>query len=44
MINDVWDCYMWKIGEVDNYDLREAYAKVFDNGVLRDEFKIAEKK
>ena len=44
MINDVRDFYTCKIGEVGNYELREAYAKLCDNGVLRDEFKITKKK
>ena len=44
MINDVRDFYMCKIGKVVNYEIREAYAKLCENGVLRDEFKITKMK
>ena len=44
MIHDVRDFYTSKIGEVGDYELREAYAKLCDNGVLKDEFKIAKTK
>lgn len=35
MINDVCTCYMCKIGEIGDYELREAYDKLCDNGVLK---------
>ena len=41
MINDVRDCYTCKIGEVGDFELREAYGKLYENGELKDEFKIA---
>lgn len=37
MINDVCSCYMCKIGEIGDYELREAYDKLGNNGVLKDE-------
>ena len=44
MINDVRDCYTYKIREVGNYKHKEDYAKLYENGVLKDEFKIVEEK
>ena len=44
MINDVRDCYMCKIGEVGYCKLREVYAKLCDNGILKDEYKVAKMK
>ena len=44
MINDVRDCYTFKIGEVGDYELREAYDKLYENGALKDEFKISKSK
>lgn len=31
---------MYKIGEVGDMELREAYGKLCDNGVLKEEYKI----
>ena len=44
MIKDVRDCYTCNIGEVGDYKLREEYAKLCDDGVLKDELKIAQTK
>ena len=44
MINDVRDCYTYKIGEVGDFELREAYGQLYENGELEDEFKIAKTK
>ena len=41
MINDVRDCYTYKIGEVGNFELKEAYGKLYENGIPKDEIKIA---
>ena len=44
MIQDVRKCYNYKVGGVEDMELREAYDKLCDNGVLRVEFNIVEKK
>ena len=44
MINDVRDCYTYKIRELGDFMIREAYGKLYENGVLKDKFKIAKTK
>ena len=44
MINDVRDCYTYKIRELGDYMLWEVYDKIYENGALKDEFKIAKSK
>ena len=44
MMNDVCECYVWQIGEVKYFELRETYGKLCENGVLNDEYKIIEVK
>lgn len=44
MINNLRRCYICKIGEINDLKLREAYNKLFDNGVLREEYKIVREK
>lgn len=44
MIKDVRCCYTGKIGEVGDMKIRDAYNKLYDNGVLREEYKIIEQK
>ena len=44
MIQDVRCCYTGKIGEVGDMEIRDAYKKLCDNGVLREEYKIVERK
>ena len=44
MIQDVCKCYNCKVGSVANMELRDAYDKLCDNGVLKEEFNIVEKK
>ena len=44
MMNDVHNCYMCKIGEVGDLEMREAYDRLCENGVLKDEFKFLERK
>ena len=35
MIHDVRSCYMWKIGEVGDFEIREAYEKLRNEGILK---------
>jgi hypothetical protein len=42
-IHNVQSCYIYKIG-VGNYEIWGAYEKLCDEGVLKEEFKIVEKK
>lgn len=44
MVNDVCSCYMCKIGEIGDFEIRQAYEKLYDNGVLKDEYKIVKTK
>lgn len=44
MTHDVISFYMCKVGEVRDYEIREAYEKLCDEGTLKDEFKIVERK
>lgn len=44
MIQDVRKCYNYLIGSIGDMEIREAYGKLCENGVLREEFKIVEKK
>ena len=44
MIQDVRKCYNCKIGRIGDMEIRESYGKFCENGVLREEFKIVEKK
>ena len=44
MIQDVRKCYNCKIGSIGDMETREAYGKLCENGVLREEFKIVENK
>lgn len=43
-IHNVWSCYMYKIGEFVDYEIHVAYEKLCDEGILKDEFKIVERK
>lgn len=43
MIHDVWSFYIYKIGEVGDYEIHVTYQKLC-NGVLKDKFKIIERK
>ena len=36
------DCYTGKIGDVRDIEIRYAYSKLCDSGVLREEYKIFE--
>ena len=44
MIQDVCRCYNFKVGSVGDMELRDAYDKLCDNGVMKEEFSIVEKK
>lgn len=44
MIQDVRCCYMGNMGELGDMEIRDAYKKLCDNGVLREEYKIVERK
>ena len=44
MIHNVRSCYMCKIGEVGNYKISESYENVCLKGILKDEFKVFERK
>ena len=44
MIHDVRSCYMCKVKEVGDYEIREAYEKLCDEGTLKDQFKTIERK
>ena len=44
MIQDMRKCYNCKVGSVGDLELREAYDRLCDNGILKDEYKIVEKK
>lgn len=38
MIHDVRSCYMCKIGEARDYEIREAYEKLCNEGILKEKF------
>ena len=44
MMNDVRNFYICNIEEIRDLEIRKTYAKLCSNGVLKDEFKIIEKK
>ena len=44
MIQDVCKCYNCKVGIIGDMDLRDVYDILCDNGVLKEEFSIVEKK
>ena len=44
MINDERDFYTYKIEEEGDFELRESYGKLYENGVLKDKFKIMKTK
>lgn len=41
--NSVISYYMCKIGEVRDYEIKEAYEKLCNEGILKDEFKVVER-
>lgn len=44
MVQDIRKCYNYKIGSIRDMEIRKAYDKLCENGVLREEFKIVEEK
>ena len=44
MVQDVRKCYNCKIGGIGDMEIRDAYKKLCENGVLKKEYKIIEKK
>lgn len=42
MVQDVRRCYNYKIGAIGDMEIREAYNKLCENGVLKEEFQIIE--
>ena len=44
MIQDVISCYTCKVGSIGDMEIRETYGKLCENGALKDEFKIVERK
>lgn len=44
MVQDVRKCYNCKIGSIGDMEINQAYEKLCDNGVLKEEFKIVETK
>ena len=44
MIHNVWCFYVYKIGEVDDYKMHATYEKLWNEGILKNEFKNFEKK
>ena len=44
MIQDVRKCYNCKVGGIGDMEMRQAYDRLCDNGVLKEEFKIVERK
>ena len=44
MVQDVRKCYNGKIGSIGDMEIKQAYDRLCENEVLREEFKIVEKK
>ncbi len=44
MIQDVMCCYTCKVGSIGDMEIRELYGKLYENRVLKDEFKVVERK
>jgi hypothetical protein len=44
MVHDVHSCYMYKIGEIGDFELRNAYEILCENGVLNDKYRLLLKK
>ena len=44
MVQDVRRCYNCKIGTIGDMEITEAFVKLCVDGVLKDEYKIAERK
>ena len=44
MVMDVRKCYNCKVGGIGDMEIRHAYKKLCENGVLKEEFNIIERK
>ena len=44
MVQDVQKCYNCKVGAIGDFEIFNAFEKLCDNGKLKDEFSIVEKK
>ena len=44
MVQDVKKCYNYKIGAIGDLEIFQAFDKLCDKGVLKDEFSVVEKK
>ena len=44
MVKDVKKCHNYKVGGIGDMEIHEAYKNLCDNGVLKEEFNIVEKK
>ena len=44
MVQDVRRCYNYKVGAIGDMEIREAYERLCENGVLKEEYKIVEMK
>ena len=44
MIQGIRCCYTFKVGSMGDMEISETYAKLYENGALKDEFKIEERK
>lgn len=44
MVQDFRKCYNYKIGGIDDLEIRETYNRLCENGILKEEFNIVERK
>lgn len=44
MIQDVRCCYSCKVGSIGDMEIKDLYGKLCENGVLKEEYKIVERK
>ena len=44
MVQDIQKCYNYKVGAIGDLEISNAFDKLCDNGKLKDEFSIVEKK
>ena len=44
MVQDVRKCYKYKIGAIGDLEIFQAYDKMCDNGILKVEFQVLEKR
>ena len=44
MVQDMWKCYNYKVGAIGDLEIFNTFDKLCDNGKLKDDFSIVEKK